>query len=223
MTTAAALELEELRPRRTSAAWRLPVSLRVPTGSFVTLVTTPSQAAALFRLALGLDLPATGAIRILGLEPHRLRPAELRRFRRRVGSCLLPDGLMANVTVRANVVLPLVFGDGVSTSAAHARAEEILTEFGLNEWADRRPSDLPPDTRQVASLARAVAARPEILLLHDPLTSVPNFEALRLLRVCRGYAATILAAVHGEEEAVCAMADVAMAWDAQGYRELIRA
>jgi ABC-type methionine transport system ATPase subunit len=223
MTTPAAVELEELRPRRTSSAWRAPVSLRVPTGSFVTLVTTPTQAASLFRLALGLDLPAAGTIRVLDVDPHRLGRAALRRFRRRIGSCLLPDGLMANITVRANVVLPLVFGDGVSSAEAHARADEILTRFGLEEWADRRPSDLSPDTRQVAALARAVAARPELLLLHDPLTSVPNFEAHRLLRVCREYVPTILAAVHGEEEAVCTMADAAMAWDAQGYRELARA
>jgi ABC-type methionine transport system ATPase subunit len=222
-TSIAAVELEELRPRRISSSWRAPVSLRVPTGSFVTLVTTPNQAASLFRLALGMDLPATGSIRMLGVEPHRLRRAELRRFRRRVGSCLLPDGLMANITVRANVVLPLVFGDGLSSSAANERAEEVLTRFDLQEWADRRPSDLSPDTRQVAALARAVAARPDILLLHDPLTSVPNIEAHRLLRICRDYAATILAAVHGEEEAVCTMADAAMAWDAQGYRELARA
>jgi ABC-type methionine transport system ATPase subunit len=223
MMTTAAVELEELRPRRTSNSWRAPVSFRVPAGSFVTLVTTPTQAASLFRLALGLDAPSTGALRVLGEEPHRLRREPLRRFRRRIGSCLLPDGLMANITVRANVVLPLVFGDGVPSAQAHTRAEEILARFGLEEWADRRPSDLSPDTRQVAALARAVVARPELLLLHDPLTSVPNFEANRLLRICREYVATILAAVHGEEEAVCVMADAAMSWDAQGYRELARA
>jgi ABC-type methionine transport system ATPase subunit len=222
MTGIAAVELEELRPRRTSYSWRSPVTLRVPAGSFVTVVTTPTQATALFRMALGLDMPATGAIRLLGLEPHLLRRADLRRFRRRIGSSLLPDGLMANVTVRANVMIPLVFGDGVPTSEAYQRAEEILTRFGLEDWADRRPSDLSPDTRQVAALARAVGARPDLLLLHDPLTSVPNHEAQRLLRICREYAGTILAAVHSEEEAVCTMADAAMVWDAQGQRELAR-
>jgi ABC-type nitrate/sulfonate/bicarbonate transport system ATPase subunit len=129
---------------------------------------------------------------------------------------------MANITVRANVVLPLVFGDGLSSDEARHRADEVLGRFALEEWAERRPSDLSPDTRQVAALARAVAARPDVLLLHDPLTSVPNAEARRLLRICRDYAATIFAAVHGEEEAVCTTADAAMTWDAQGCRELAR-
>jgi putative ABC transport system ATP-binding protein len=221
-TLTPAVELDGLRPRRTSSSWHEPVSLRVESGSFVTVVTTPLLAASLFRLALGLDTPYNGTIRVLGLEPHTLRRAELRRFRRRVGSALLPDGLMANITLRDNVMLPLVFGDGVSNTEARSRAEEVLAQFGLDEWAGHRPSDLSPDTRQIAGLARAVAARPDVLLLHDPLTSVPNLEAQRLLRICRQYAPTILAAVHGEEEAVCVMADAAMTWDAQGYRELAR-
>ena len=221
--TAHAVELEGLRPYRTSGGWRESMSLRVPAGAFITVVTTPTQATTLFRLALGLDRPAAGVVRVLGVEPHLLRREAMRRFRRRIGSCLLPDGLMANVTVRANVALPLIFGDGVSTRDANTRADSVLEQLDLSEWADRRPSDLSPDTRQIAALARAIAGRPELLLIHDPLTSVPNHEARRLLAVCRAHAATILAAVHGEEEAVCTMADAAMTWDAAGFRELTRA
>jgi ABC-type metal ion transport system, ATPase component len=220
--TTHAVELQGLRPYRTSGGWHESMSLRVPPGAFITLVTTPTQAATLFRLALGLDRPATGTVRVLGEEPHLLRRHALRRFRRRVGSCLLPDGLMANITVRANVALPLIFGDGVSTREANTRADIVLEQLDLSEWADRRPSDLSSDTRQVAALARAIAGRPELLLIHDPLTSVPNHDARRLLKVCRAHATTILAAVHDEEDAVCTMADAAMTWDAQGYRELVR-
>jgi ABC-type transporter Mla maintaining outer membrane lipid asymmetry ATPase subunit MlaF len=202
--------------------WTAPLSLHVPAGSFVTLVTSPTQATAFFRMILGLEAPRAGAVRVLGESPQGLRRDALRMLRRRVGSCLLPDGLMANVTLRANVALPLVFGDGRDNDEADATAESVLAHFGLAEWADARPSDLAPDTRQVASLARAVAARPELLLLHDPLTSVTNIEAVRLLTLCREYATTIVAAVHGEDEAVCMMADGSAVWDERGYREIVR-
>lgn len=218
-----ALDFLDVQPRDDIAAWGAPLTFQVRRGAFVTLVTSPGHAAALCRLVLALDAPGSGRLTVLGEDPQRLRRAEVRRFRRRVGACLLPDGLMANITLRANVALPLVFGDGCSNREAEARAEDVLVHFALERWADHRPSDLAPDTRQVASLARAVAARPELLVLHDPLTSVSNADAVHLLTVCRDYAATVVAAVHGEDEAVCLMADRAAVWDARGYRELARA
>jgi ABC-type ATPase involved in cell division len=218
-----ALELKALRPHRALNTWRAPLSFQVPTGSFVTHVTSPSQAAALFRLILGLDTPAAGVVKVLGVEPHGLSRRDLRNFRRRLGASLLPDGLMANITLRANVALPLVFGDGCSHRDAQERADEVLARFALEPWADRRPSDLPADTRQVAVLARAVAARPQLLLLHDPLTSFGNSETVRLMRVCREYAPTVLTAVHGDEQAVCMLADSCAVWDEHGHREMVRA
>ena len=215
-----ALELRALRPRRALHSWRAPLTMGVRSGSFVTLVTSPSQAAALFRLTLGIEEPAAGALRVFGVEPHRLSRAACRAMRRRIGSSLLPDGLMANITVRANVVLPLVYGDGLSSIDAHRRSEEILAHFTLDMWADHRPSDLPPDTRQVVALARAVAARPDLLLLHDPHTSLANSESLRLIRLCRTYAATIVVAVHDDDAPTCLLADTSAVWDEHGYREL---
>jgi ABC-type methionine transport system ATPase subunit len=217
------LELKALRPQRALHAGRAPRSLEVREGSVLTIVTTPSQATALFRLVLGLEPPAAGVLRVLGVEPHALSRGAARTFRRRIGSSLLPDGLMANITLRANVALPLVFGDGRSHHDAEARADEVLARFALERWADRRPSDLPPDTRQVAAVARAVAARPALLLLHDPLTAMGNSEAVRLMRICREYAGTIVTAVHTEDEAVCLLADTNAVWDEHGYQEMARA
>jgi len=218
-----ALEMSGVLPPAASPSWTAPLSLQVPTGSFVTLVTPPIQAGAFFRMTLGLEDPRAGVVRVLGESPRGLGRAALRALRRRIGSSLLPDGLMANVTLRANIALPLVFGDGRTNDDADDAADDVLAQFGLAAYADYRPSDLSPDTRQVAALARAVAARPALLLLHDPLTSVTNIDAVRLLTLCRDYASTIVAAVHGEDEAVCMMADSAAVWDERGYREIVRA
>lgn len=216
------LALDDAVPIRTTESWHAPVTLTIPSGAFVTIVTTPTIASSLFRMTLGLDR-AMGRLRVLGVEPHRLPRRELRAFRRRIGSSLLPDGLMANITLRTNLMVPLIYGDGMARDDAYERAGETLSRFGLSAWADLRPSDLPPDSRQVAALARAVVARPELLLLHDPLTSLSNSEALRLLVMCREFATTVIAAVHGEDEAVCELADVSATWDDAGYRELVRA
>ena len=216
------LALDDAMPLRTTAEWRAPVTLSIPAGAFVTIVTSPTVASSLFRMSLGLD-HAMGRVLVLGVEPHRLARRELRAVRRRIGSSLLPDGLLANITLRTNLMVPLIYGDGMPRADADARAESVLARFGLASWTDLRPSDLPPDTRQVAALARAVVAGPELLLLHDPLTSLSNHEAMRLLTLCREFATTIVAAVHGDDEVVCGLADGCATWDEQGYRELARA
>lgn len=216
------MELDHAAPEHRPASWRAPLTLAVPAGTYMTVVTTPTLASSLFRMALGFD-SVVGGIRVLGLEPHGLDRQSLRAFRRRVGSSLLPDGLLANVSLRTNLMVLLIYGDGLSRADADARAEETLARFGLADWTDLRPSDLPPDTRQVAALARAVVARPELLLLHDPVTSVSHAEAVRLLTLCREYAPTVLAAVHGEDEAVCAVADACSTWDGQECREMASA
>lgn len=222
MIASPAVRMVDVQPSQDVDLWAAPLTLEVPQGSFVTIVTSPGQAVSLFRILLALDAHAAGTVHVLGEEPHRIGREPLRRLRRRIGSSLLPDGLVANITLRANVALPLVFGDGASNADAEARADEVLTHFGLARWAEHRPSDLAPDTRQMAALARAVAARPALLVLHDPLTSVSNADAVHLLTICREYAGTMLAAVHGEDEAVCIMADHSAVWDAGGYREIVR-
>ena len=216
------LALDAAMPLPTTDAWRTPVTFTIPSGAFVTIVTTPTLASSLFRMALGLD-PATGRVVVLGVEPHRLGRRELRTFRRRIGSSLLPDGLLANITLRTNLMVPLIYGDGMDRDDAFERAGATLEHFGLAAWVDRRPSDLPPDSRQVAARARAVVAKPELLLLHDPLTSLSNSEAMRLLVLCREYATTIVSAVHGDDEVVCELADLCATWDETGYREMVRA
>lgn len=216
------IALDDAVPIHDTDAWRTPVTLTIPAGAFVTIVTSPTVASSLFRMSLGLD-HAMGRVRVLGVEPHRLARRELRAFRRRIGSSLLPDGLLANITLRTNLMVPLIYGDGMSRDDAFERAGDTLARFGLSAWIDRRPSDLPPDSRQVAALARAVVAKPELLLLHDPLTSLANSEAMRLLTLCREFATTIVAAVHGEDEVVCELADLCATWDEHGYREMARA
>jgi ABC-type methionine transport system ATPase subunit len=213
----AALVFEEVWPYRGPQSWRQPLSLEVEARSHAAIVTDLNLATALFRLTLGLPSSASGSVRVLGTNPHALRRRELRALRRRVGSCLLPDGLMANVTLRANIVLPLLFGDGYSMQDAQARADEVLERFRLSAWADRRPAALPPATRQVAALARAVAGRPELLLLHDPLTLVPSSEALRLLAICRELTPTVVVALHDDDEVFCRTADLVIRWGDSGY------
>jgi energy-coupling factor transporter ATP-binding protein EcfA2 len=97
------------------------------------------------------------------------------------------------------------------------RAADALDECGALPWADLRPGDVPPDVRQRAAVARAVARRPRLLLLEDPVYTVPPDGARELLAACRRAARTVVAATHRRDSLVLEFADTAARWDAFGF------
>lgn len=150
---------------------------------------------------------------VLGVEPLKLSRAAVRRFRARLGVGLRPGGLTANQTLRMNVITPLLYSGLADIVEAHQRADEVLEACGLTRWAHVRPDDVPPDVRQAAVLARALARRPELLILEDPLSSVDSARVEDLINVCRATVPTILIATHRLDDALNSMADSTRSWN----------
>jgi ABC-type lipoprotein export system ATPase subunit len=88
------------------------------------------------------------------------------------------------LTALENVSLPLVL-DGVSARSADARAHELLRRVGLADRARHRPAELSGGQMQRVAVARALVARPTIILADEPtgnLDSHSSTEVLELLR-----------------------------------------
>lgn len=87
-----------------------------------------------------------------------------------------------------------------------ARAKEMLEGLGLGEHADRRPAGLSGGERQRLALARALAPRPEVLLLDEPTSSLDPLRAAEvralLADVNTRYGTTVLHVTHDQEEAL---------------------
>ena len=81
---------------------------------------------------------------------------------------------------------------------------------------DERPADVPPDARQRAVIARAIARDPELLLLENPIWALDTDEASELLALCRTRARTVLIAIHRRDETVARAADHSALWDDTG-------
>lgn len=203
---------------RAATRWAHPVSFTVERGATHLIRTRSALSTPLFRLCLGFSEPSSGEIVVEGREPWRLARQEIRELRRGIGSVLEPDGLVANLTLRMNVVVPLIYATGLQFEEAMERADQMLNVAHLTMWADLRPAGLPAEIRQAGALARALASRPAVLFLDNPLASVDIRETRRLLSLCKMQVETMLIATHRNDGILHEFADATWLWDDDGFR-----
>lgn len=212
------VEFRHVPGERGAVRWAKPVSFQVPRGTLHLIRTRGAFSGPLFRLALGFSEPVGGEVLVQGQLPATLGRHDIRRLRRGIGSVLEPDGLVANLTIRMNLVVPLVYGNGLEFDAAVRRANEMIDVMHLGLWAEERPGSLPAEVRQAAVLARALSARTDVLMLENPLASMDNRETRRLLTLCRTQAETLLVATHRPDGVLHEFADAIWEWDDDGFR-----
>ncbi len=148
------------------------VSLEVPAGT-VCGVVGPSGAgkSTLARCIPLLERPEAGAVRVDGTDLVALDGAALRAERRRIGVVPQGDSLLRQRSVSGNVALPLEAA-GVGRAERGARVGELLELVGLADKADAYPDQLSGGQRQRVAVARALAARPRVLLADEPTSAL---------------------------------------------------
>lgn len=125
----------------------------------------------LLRILGGLIPPSEGQLYVNGREAPRAE-AELIKYRRRVGFVFQQGGLFKHLTGLQNIKLPLVKVHGLSQQEAEERTVKLLEQFGLTQDAHKKPGELSGGQQQRIAIARAVAPRPEILLLDEPTSAL---------------------------------------------------
>jgi len=177
------------------------VNLILPRGSFHFL-TGPSGAgkSSLLRLLTLADAPQEGRIALFGDDvsglSHSARPA----FRRRMGVVFQDFRLLDHLSVFDNAALPLRVR-GARRAEYAADVDEMLAWVGLGDRANARPTALSGGEKQRLAIARAVMAKPELILADEPTGSVDGAMAERLLKLFQSLnrlGATVLIASHDE-------------------------
>ncbi len=185
----------------TSGAFRLEgVSLEVPPGSYTALMgRTGCGKTSLLETIAGL-LPATAGRVIIGdRDVTRLRPAD-----RGLGYVPQDGALFPTMTVAEHLSFALRVRRKPRTEVS-ARVADLARQLDLVRLLDRRPRGLSGGERQRVALGRALAARPEVLLLDEPLSALDDESREELSAVLAGIhretGVTLLHVTHNREDA----------------------
>ena len=126
----------------------------------------------ILKLAVGLLRPDSGVIWVNGERVDQLSESELMRVRADLGMVFQEGALFDSLTVAENVGYKLYEETQMPLDQVRARVEEVLGFIGLAEFIDRMPSELSGGQRRRVAIARAMAAKPRILLYDEPTTGL---------------------------------------------------
>jgi len=132
----------------------------------------------ILRLILGLLKPDRGRIFVNGEQVDGMTEDELMAVRADLGMVFQEGALFDSLTVRENVGYKLYEELYWPLDKADTRVEEVLGFIGLGEFIDRMPSELSGGQRRRVAIARAMAAKPRILLYDEPTTGLDPITAL---------------------------------------------
>jgi putative ABC transport system ATP-binding protein len=185
------------------------VSLVVERGEWLA-VMGPSGCgkSSLLQVLGGLDRPDRGTVTVDGVvvtEGSESARARLRR--RRVGYVFQQYNLIGDLDLVGNVALPMQLA-GASRRAARTQARTLLDQFGLGGRGSAVPAQLSGGQQQRAAIARALVARPAVVLADEPTGALDSASAATVVEALssahrRGQ--TIVMVTH--DEAIAAVAD----------------
>ena len=179
----------------------LDINLSLNKGDFL-FITGPSGAgkSTLLKLLYGQEKPTDGSVYINGQDIANLRGNRLAMLRRRVGVVFQDYKLIPTRTVAENVAFVL-HAQGYSRKEINRRLPVTLKMVGLQNKADRFPSQLSGGEQQRASIARAVVGTPPLLLADEPTGNLDGDNArqvINILRKLNSIGITVVVTTHDE-------------------------
>jgi phospholipid/cholesterol/gamma-HCH transport system ATP-binding protein len=129
------------------------------------------------KLILGLLKPDAGAIHVNGERIDTLNEDQMMRVRDDIGMLFQESALFDSLTVADNVGYKLYEETDMPAGQVRRRVEEVLGFIGLKEYMDRMPSELSGGQRRRVAIARAMAARPHLLLFDEPTSGLDPITA----------------------------------------------
>ncbi|MGH9238912.1 MAG: ABC transporter ATP-binding protein [Vicinamibacterales bacterium] len=170
----------------------------LPGHTKIILGASGSGKSTILKLILGLLKPDGGRIYVNGERVDTMSERELMAVRADLGMVFQEGALFDSLTVAENVGYKLYEETDLPLGEVRTRVEEVLGFVRLGEFIDRRPSELSGGQRRRVAIARAMAAKPGILLYDeattglDPITATTIDEEMVKLRDLEGVSSIIV-------------------------------
>lgn len=123
----------------------------------------------LLRLIAGLERFDSGTIDVNGHGVDSTKDAE---YRKKIGFVFQDHNLFPHLSITENIMLVLEKVHGRTREEVLPEVHKLLEQFGLDEHADKNPHQISGGQAQRASIVRALAIKPDLVLLDEPTSSL---------------------------------------------------
>jgi putative ABC transport system ATP-binding protein len=149
------------------------INLTLNRGEIV-IVTGPSGSGKTTLLTIigALRGASEGSVKILGQELVNSDEKNRTLIRRNIGYIFQHHNLLKSLTALQNVCMALEFRQGLNEEERNLLASEVLTSVGLKDKINYKPESLSGGQKQRVSIARALVAKPQIILADEPTASL---------------------------------------------------
>ena len=179
------------------------IDLDIEKGDLVAIVGHSGSGKSTLMNMLGcLDTPTSGKYVLDGQDVASMTDNQLADVRNKeIGFIFQGFNLISNLDAVGNVELPLVYR-GVSKNERKQLAMEALTSVGLEDRMKHKPNEMSGGQQQRVAVARAVAAKPPIILADEPtgnLDTKSTQEIMEILKELHRSGRTVIIITHDEE------------------------
>jgi putative ABC transport system ATP-binding protein len=181
------------------------VTLDIAEGEFITVMGPSGAGKSTLLGILGMyDYAWEGEFVLCGQPVHRLSAKERAALNKRlVGFVFQQFHLLDDLTVAENLDIPLSYRD-IKRSERQALVADVLDRFNIVGKKDLYPSQLSGGQQQLVAVARAIIAKPKLLLADEPtgnLHSEQGREIMELFKLLNQQGTTIIQVTHSEANA----------------------
>jgi putative ABC transport system ATP-binding protein len=179
------------------------IDLIINKGEYVALMGPSGSGKSTLMNLLGcLDTPTSGSYILNDKDVSTMHDDQLAEIRNKeIGFVFQTFNLLPRTTALDNVALPMVYA-GYSKAERNQRAEEVLTQVGLQDRMDHQPNQLSGGQRQRVAVARALVNKPSIILADEPtgnLDSKTSIEIMKLFNDIHAAGNTVILVTHEED------------------------
>lgn len=162
------------------------IDLTVREGEFVGIMG-PSGAgkSTLLNVLATIDQPTSGEIAISGTNFMTMNEEQLSDFRRNQLGFIFQDyNLLDTLTIKENILLPLALAK-LDVNELEQRVDEVAGKFGIHAILEKYPYHVSGGQKQRAAAARAIVARPSLILADEPTGALDSKSATDLLEILK--------------------------------------